>query len=83
MRKDAYKPVRNSRAKSKQKDLAMNQDLLYMRGDIYDKLTNSNANKHSGNELVESLLNIRSKLEDYLQMVAKDDHGSARHRDEP
>ena len=54
-----------------------------MRGDIYDKLTNSNANKHSGNELVESLLNIRSKLEDYLQMVAKDDHGSARHRDEP
>ena len=53
-----------------------------MRGDIYDKLTNSNANKQSGNELVESLLNIRSKLEDYLQMVAKDDHGSARQRDE-
>ena len=53
-----------------------------MRGDIYEKLTSGNANKQSGNELVESLLNIRSKLEDYLQMVAKDDHGSARHQDE-
>ena len=54
-----------------------------MRGDIFDKLTDKNMKSNSGNELVESLLNIRSRLEDYLQMVAKDDHGAARRLDEP